>query len=571
MAITSRAARTTDLGSGSTPAVVGPGSYLKVEREMPVHGYAPFSSTAERSLGVKAEAPDAKVRHPGPGQYDLKRTGHISNGKRAAGSAFSSKVARMTGTADSSLPGPGQYTLPSQWGGGSSKGGGASAKEARRGVAYLRVPSAPSVPSREQSYGYEETHTGELVLQKPPAGGYSGVSGRLSAGPGSYDPTRATSVTKPQSKAVAWGNSRVQRSVFLQGSDTPGPGTYNGRPPPSESSDPATAARSARPSAAFSSRVPLAHQLAHDPDRVMPGPASYSPMVGLQPKSMPENLQTFGSTQKRLASDAVTTTERQRMAQPGPGAYNTAGTFGKKRAEKPPQSAPGAPGLSPFNTSEQRFKPLVKEGKPGPGQYDQLDQYTFVADLQRKTHGRNGVFGSTTRRFHTLKQDPIPGAGAYDPVPVSATQQSDEPTSSFASGQERFAKTAPATLSGKAPKDPVPPPWHYVIKTENSWDKRSSSSRKANQIFGSTATRFADSSSARGGPVPGPGSYAPRYPNEGYRKQQTTAECFGTKQARFGAAAGFAAHTPSPGPGDYESGIDSINPLVKRSFNITVS
>ena len=115
----------------------------------------------------------------------------------------------------------------------------------------------------------------------------------------------------------------------------------------------------------------------------------------------------------------------------------------------------------------------------------------------------------------------------------------------------------------------MPPPWHYVVKTENMWDRRAPSSRKANQIFGSTATRFADGASAGSGPVPGPGSYAPKYPNEGHRRQQTTAECFGTKQARFGAAVNF--NTPSPGPGDYESGIDSINPMVKRSFNITVS
>ena len=254
------------------------------------------------------------------------------------------------------------------------------------------------------------------------------------------------------------------------------------------------------------------------------------------------------------------------MAQPGPGAYNTAGTFGKKRAEKPPQSAPGAPGLSPFNTSEQRFKPLVKEGKPGPGQYDQLDQYTFVADLQRKTHGRNGVFGSTTRRFHTLKQDPIPGAGAYDPVPVSATQQSDEPTSSFASGQERFAKTAPATLSGKAPKDPVPPPWHYVIKTENWWDKRSSSSRKANQIF-------IDCHALRRQLVGTRRPCRARLVRRGIPTRATASsddvECFGTKQARF-APRGSPRTRPAPA-GDYESGIDSINPLVKRSFNITVS
>ena len=54
-------------------------------------------------------------------------------------------------------------------------------------------------------------------------------------------------------------------------------------------------------------------------------------------------------------------------------------------------------------------------------------------------------------------------------------------------------------------------------------------------------------------------------------EQQTTAECFGSKASRFGVAGGFSANTPIPGPGDYESGIEATDPLIKRSFNITIS
>ena len=93
-----------------------------------------------------------------------------------------------------------------------------------------------------------------------------------------------------------------------------------------------------------------------------------------------------------------------------------------------PTRKPDKAALSSFNTSEQRFKPLVKgmTGKPGPGQYDALDQYSMAADLQRKTHGRNGVFGSTTRRFHTLKQDPVPGAGTYNPAAAGSAKDDKE-------------------------------------------------------------------------------------------------------------------------------------------------
>ena len=147
-----------------------------------------------------------------------------------------------------------------------------------------------------------------------------------------------------------------------------------------------------------------------------------------------------------MGSSGATPHERARLAQPGPGAYNNPisafGDGGKPKRGKKGRAAEAS--LASFNTSELRFK----EGRgahalPGPGEYDVLDQNTFVAQLQRKTHGRNGVFGSTARRFHSLKQDPVPGAGTYNPVKPSAKEAGDEPTSSFASGTERLTKTAP--------------------------------------------------------------------------------------------------------------------------------
>ena len=72
--------------------------------------------------------------------------------------------------------------------------------------------------------------------------------------------------------------------------------------------------------------------------------------------------------------------------------------------------------------------------------------------------------------------------------------------------------------------------------------------------------------------VPGPGQYAPKHPSEGFRKQQTTAMCFGTKEARFGSAQRgiFSGGAPTPGPGQYESTVELSEPLIKRSFNITI-
>ena len=48
------------------------------------------------------------------------------------------------------------------------------------------IPSAPSVPSKSQSYVYDETHDGRLVAQNL-ALGYSGLKDDF-VGPGDYDP-----------------------------------------------------------------------------------------------------------------------------------------------------------------------------------------------------------------------------------------------------------------------------------------------------------------------------------------------------------------------------------------------
>jgi len=308
---------------------------------------------------------------------------------------------------------------------------------------------------------------------------------------------------------------------------------------------------------------------------------------------VPENLQAFGSTQKRLASDAITPNERQRYAQPGPGAYE------ERRTDFHGKGKPGAGGVagvaagggaggsgdkghSGFNSSTVRFTALSKSGKPGPGAYDELDQHSFVADLQRKTHGRHGVFGSTTRRFHSLKQDPVPGAGSYNPAGAGAAgggadERDEGPSSAFASGVQRFTKSAPTRVTTKVgkQKDTVPPPWQYNPAPMNQWATGGKQNAKPNENFMSTVERFPVgelSGGVRIKQVPGPGQYIPKHPNEGFRKQQTTLESFGTKEGRFGTAQRgiFSGGAPTPGPGQYESTVELSDPLVKRSFNITI-
>jgi len=582
MAITSRAARQTNSnGVYNTPDVVGPGSYLRVERDPTIHGFAPFSSTVERP-GPTA-MPGAT---PGPGAYvtplenTIGRTPFAPNGvPPGAGAAFANRVPRMPKPEiqKRTVPGPGRYTLRDEW-----QTMGQVAALHNEQPPQKRAPQAgalgpPSIPAPEQSFGYEETREGELRMQRPPQGGYTGVSGHRSAGPGEYEPTRASGITKRAGVMPSFGNSRVVRAVFSENKEVPGPGAYQPHDAPGR----------VRPGAAFLSRVPLSHQKLLDPEKLVPGPGAYAAMPGITPKAVPENLQAFGSTQKRLASDAVTPNERQRMAQPGPGAYEERRTDfhgrSKMGAGAPAAASAAVPagdkGQSGFNSSTVRFTALSKSGKPGPGAYDELDQHSFIANMGKRTHGRHGVFGSTTRRFHSLKQDAVPGAGTYNPATASGggEERDEGPSSSFASGVQRFTKSAPTRVTTKVgkQKDTVPPPWQYNPASVNQWGASGKQNAKPNENFGSTVERFPIGELGGGQrikQVPGPGQYMPKHPEEGFRKQQTTVMSFGTKEERFAMAqkGTFTGGVMTPGPGQYEASVELSDPLVKRSFNITI-
>lgn len=227
MAITGRAARDIVLDQHNTPDVVGPGPYLSVEREPPVHGFAPFCSTVERR--GPSEVP-LKTQTPGPGVYEtLGKPRQVSN---FSGAAFVSKVNRMPAPegakAHRLTPGPGAYAVRDDWNASASCVGASKLTKSNRTTITKRNP--PSIPVAEQSYGYEETAQGELEMQPPPQNGYDGVSGHRSVGPGEYETDKAAKWTKPAACGAHFGNSRVTRNVFSfspKQVPTPGPGAYS--------------------------------------------------------------------------------------------------------------------------------------------------------------------------------------------------------------------------------------------------------------------------------------------------------------------------------------------------------
>ena len=155
MAFVSRSKRETkgltEQKEGATTPIVGPGSYINIDKYNTDHGYAPLSSTAERDLN-SFEVVDGK---PGPGFYE-KDVISPSVVKRASSNAFVSRVSRFTKENAKQTPGPGTYVESNKWIKNSHQRG-LQQQRAEGGpqVIFQKQMTAPSVPARNQCYGYE--------------------------------------------------------------------------------------------------------------------------------------------------------------------------------------------------------------------------------------------------------------------------------------------------------------------------------------------------------------------------------------------------------------------------------
>jgi hypothetical protein len=555
MAMVSRAPRDTSLSRSTTDANVGPGSYGGPDVYTVNHGYAPFGGTDTRSMRLTA----SKDVTPGPGSYHSQKE---QARQLAASSSFVSQEKRFQERTEGNndAPGPGSYNPPSKWGKNSShrppNAGGGNESGGGGQVSWVRVATVPSVPTRDQSYGYEESDRGELIQQKPPEGQYSG-KGRDIVGPGHYDPSVEFLGTMKNSRsAPAFGKSRSSRSK-VSGSNNPGPGTYN-------SSITIRDPQDKKPSAAFVSKVRRPYEVDPSEDvMTAPGPGAYNPMLGSMTRPyVPETLQFFGSTTKRPWDNAREGRRSRSSQSPGPGSYkNTLTAFPKKAILSMTEAAP-------FSTTAGRFagnSTVDREEKPGPGSYAVDTAMSLVTELKKKPVGRRGVFGTTADRWNAAEPTAeMPGPGTYaEEVEGAASGSSKErekekgkrvgkPLSSFAS----------RTVRGDKQKESAPPPGAYEVPSAfSSSTRKKYAGGKVNAVFNTSSERLGGNSVLGQRPTntPGPGEYGNVVPTSkkhfSKAKSQTTAPRFGsTRPARV------------PGPGQYSHAV----PLVKKSFNITI-
>ena len=210
----------------------GPAAYTDprmMQAKLP--GFAPFSSSTRRKSIVN----DAKKALPAPGAYELE-IGLLSASVAAAGSSFRSKAGRFDEPASAKIidgPGPSAYTLPSTLNAAlqpvrrTARAQTASAGMLAKLNELSVVPNVPSIPRRDQSFGYEPTEGGRLVLQAPAVEGHKGFKEDC-VGPGDYNPALTFVAGKQNTKSVFFPNSPRQPAAEdpRRKSFAPGPGTY---------------------------------------------------------------------------------------------------------------------------------------------------------------------------------------------------------------------------------------------------------------------------------------------------------------------------------------------------------
>lgn len=434
---TTRDGNRVGLNDSSTPSHLGPGTYgPQSSFKSAKPSYTPFGTTARR----KQVGDDQFVATPGPGSYVQNSV--AEERLSATSNAFVSGVQRFTKPIDrETRPGPGQYKLPSSFNVSKqrrSPGGARSAGAEGAAVKWVRVPTAPSIPAPAQSFGYEEGASGELILQRPPKFGHTGRADHGdTVGPGAYEPSDRLNSSQVRTD---FGRSKSKRTDLeamvpgVRGTDI-GPGYYNAAS--DHSSVAAVAARTGprkKPSSSFASGSVRGGFKKGEERR--PGPGAYTPPSSFTSVQKPTELQFFGSTQRRFHGPV----EEERA--PGPGTYRTqdhhamSGTITKRRHVFRSASAPNA-GFG----GEQRFKPHKDSGMPGPGGSGMpLPGMAEVA--ARKPTGRAGVFGSTTKRFHTLDDDAkeTPAPGSYETKAVPGVRRRAalvKPSSTFRSASKR--------------------------------------------------------------------------------------------------------------------------------------
>ncbi|OQS04448.1 hypothetical protein THRCLA_03315 [Thraustotheca clavata] len=454
MTITSRSQRKTSFSTKFTPEVVGPGTYapsdLLAKNIQP--SYSAFSSSDKRNLNRNI---GTSAITPGPGAYGSitsTSNAHVMNVFATKVSRFAPAVPGSTIYKASSIqdnPGPGAYTADIEQ---HQTVNTPSRPNTNNQYTNLLKPGVPTIPRKDQSYGYTADENGVLKRHTAPASTYSGL-GQDTVGPACYnvrkEPTADIATTVPSLK------STVKREVWEELSpriDIPGPGHYA---PKIQHQAPL----GDRPNAVFASKVPILpepRRLEKDEEKALLlaiQEQSHAP----KPKAHGVNKEQFGSTSGRtdIASNINTPFIQPTYNQtPGPGTYvnKKSNPYDKKRHTKKSlrDEAVGFQAIS-----ERPCLAKTKQANAmGPGSYNPVGHdLTLEKAIRHRQHvGRMGKFGSTTERFlwnitpEVIEaEEQLPGPGKYapdsnviEPQPPGVRRPRIHTSSAFRSTSSRF-------------------------------------------------------------------------------------------------------------------------------------
>lgn len=524
MAFVTRSFRDTSLSKkhSATTDQIGPGKYGPGKNGKFSVSYAPFASSSERKTSQNVK----QLMTPGPADYKINKLAQRSSS--ASSPTFMSRVSRFAedskrAVVDSGAPGPGSYKQSNSW----LKGQAHPRKQrkASAAVSWMRASNAPSIPAAGQSYGYEESKDGDLILQKPPKRGFAGEKGDT-VGVGQYKPFRKFG-SSTQGKDFC--SSKMKRLHEETSKYNVAPGQYN----PSDIFEQKLKKKENMVFKSKTTRLPKAKL------KDTPGPGKYERTSVFASTEVPKDYQFFGSSSTKSAQ-----LFNGAPGLPGPG------TYAREVIEADTEDREYKGG---FSTKEARWQVKKKEPTPGPGKY--IKQPNISEELSKKVFGRNTSFGNTMKRFQMPKDTGKtgPGPGHYtEKKLVQPVLQS----SVFLSEKERFKK-------GVGPMGPSPASYDPFVANGMNKDPE-----RPSQAFGVESRRAAKNKISKHGTrhlaTVGPGSYDPPRAYEKTNMKRFSDPTTG--QFRSMVQREFVSPSKLPGPGTYENNAS----FVKRSYNITV-
>ncbi|KAG7390528.1 Sperm-tail PG-rich repeat-containing protein 2 [Phytophthora boehmeriae] len=381
----------------NTSAQLGPGYYETSSTRQVRPNAAGFGSGEKLERGANAGSTKGLTMiTPGPGTYVTNNQTpweSPTKSKASATSIFQSKSQRLGEVKlrrGHSTPGPGAYSKGDPFAPKSKTHTSLGNPLVRtppsdNKIRWTRLPTAPSIPTVSQSFGYEQGAYGKLVRHEPAKVGHTGV-GSDTLGPGEYEPMKGLkNISKTRTTDFSKGKvTRYMDNEVRSRADVPGPGEYtNGD---------ANIKDAARTSAVFKSALSREQAGQSTVTKNMPGPGTYHPNQthGFAKETKPEHLQFFGSTSTRFEGS-----QRDGLV-PGPGSYYCP----PSGVVLQPRSLPHKK-KAPFSSKKERFESLKEKDQSlaAPGSYEVP---SAVSEVLNKVTSRVSNFGSTTKRFDTI-------------------------------------------------------------------------------------------------------------------------------------------------------------------------